>query len=246
VDDLLTTRHLQDLLQVDRVTIYRMLNDGRLHGFKVGGQWRFSRQEIELWLQKQQSQPALVDATHLEGGDISPTQHALPLSCIAAIQGICAEALEIATITTDLNGEPLTEISNSCDFCNLILGSGEGQRRCAAAWRKTDSRQAHLCHAGLLCVSRPIQVSGQMVAIAAGCQFATQNWRSNLPVLASDLGLSERNLVAASSSVQGVTEEYLARISGLLQGMALTFSEIGEERLDLLGRLQHIAEVSKI
>lgn len=50
MDDLLTTRQLQELLQVDRITIYRMLNDGRLQGFKVGGQWRFSRQAVELWL----------------------------------------------------------------------------------------------------------------------------------------------------------------------------------------------------
>ena len=50
MDALLTVRHLQDLLQVDRITIYRMLDDGRLRGFKVGGQWRFSRQAIEGWL----------------------------------------------------------------------------------------------------------------------------------------------------------------------------------------------------
>jgi excisionase family DNA binding protein len=55
VDDLLTTRQLQDLLRVDRITIYRMLKDGRLRGFKVGGQWRLSRGEIEIWLQEQQS-----------------------------------------------------------------------------------------------------------------------------------------------------------------------------------------------
>lgn len=48
MDDLLTTRQLQDLLRVDRITIYRMLNDGRLRGFKVGGQWRFSPREVEV------------------------------------------------------------------------------------------------------------------------------------------------------------------------------------------------------
>ena len=50
MDDLLTTRQLQDLLQVDRITIYRMLHDGRLRGFKVGGQWRFSRTAIRSWI----------------------------------------------------------------------------------------------------------------------------------------------------------------------------------------------------
>jgi hypothetical protein len=33
-DALLATRQLQELLQVDRITICRMLDDGRLEGFK--------------------------------------------------------------------------------------------------------------------------------------------------------------------------------------------------------------------
>ena len=32
--DLLTTRQVQDILKVDRITIYRMLQDGRLKGVK--------------------------------------------------------------------------------------------------------------------------------------------------------------------------------------------------------------------
>jgi excisionase family DNA binding protein len=37
----LTTRQVQNILQVDRITIYRMLQDGRLKGVKIGQQWRF-------------------------------------------------------------------------------------------------------------------------------------------------------------------------------------------------------------
>ena len=47
MDELITTKQVQDLLQVDRITIYRMLKDGRLKGVKVGKQWRFQTQEIE-------------------------------------------------------------------------------------------------------------------------------------------------------------------------------------------------------
>ena len=53
MDDLLTTRQLQNLLQLDRVTIYRMLNAGRLPGFKVGGQWRFRREDLDAWIAAQ-------------------------------------------------------------------------------------------------------------------------------------------------------------------------------------------------
>ena len=53
MEQLLTVRQLQELLRVDRVTIYRMLEAGALPGFKVGGQWRFSQGEIEAWLNSQ-------------------------------------------------------------------------------------------------------------------------------------------------------------------------------------------------
>jgi DNA-binding transcriptional regulator PaaX len=105
----------------------------------------------------------------------------------------------------------------------------------------------------LLCVSAPIEVGGQAVAITAGCQFATQvpvegqqAWRSNLSRLAADLGLSESDLQAAADSVRLVPDGYLARVARLLGRVVDTFSEIGQERLSLLSRLQHIAEMSKI
>jgi excisionase family DNA binding protein len=253
VDDLLTTRQLQNLLQVDRITIYRMLSDGRLHGFKVGGQWRFRRQEIEAWLQEQQSRLNGSDTLPPAGRSAAANSHVLPLSCIEAIQDVCAEALDIAAVTTDLDGSPLSSISNSCDFCRLILSSDEGQRRCAAAWREAGSSQVHRCHAGLLCVSAPIQVSDQWVALAAGCQFVAsqpdgtvQPWHTNLRHLAADLSLAEADLQSAAGTVRVIPEAHLQRVSRLVMRVAETFSELGQERLSLLGRLQHIAEMSRI
>jgi excisionase family DNA binding protein len=246
VEDLLTTRQLQDLLQVDRVTIYRMLNDGRLRGFKVGGQWRFSQREIEAWLQEQQSKLELAGTLPSLGRTLAPSIKTLPLSCVQAIQGVCAEALDIASVTVDLDGNPLTDISNSCQFCDLILATDEGRRRCTTAWKSVGNGQVHPCHAGLFCVSAPIEVGGQPVAVTAGCQFTGEAWQIDLYTLAADLDLDERDLEAAAGTVRLVPKETLPRVSRLLWRIAGTFSEIGEERLDLLSRLQHIAEMSKI
>jgi excisionase family DNA binding protein len=253
VDDLLTTRQLQDLLQVDRITIYRMLGDGRLRGFKIGGQWRFSRKEIEAWLQEQQRPLDVADMPPPPGGIIAPSPQSLPLSCILAIQGVCAEALDIATVTTDLDGTLLTKVSNSCDFCSLVLATEKGSRRCAGSWKQVDNGRIRRCHAGLLCVGAPVEVGGQWVAISSACQFAAPSpngaehaWLANLPALAADLGLAESDLRTAAQSVRVVPDASLPRISHLLRRMAGTFSEIGEERLNLLSRLQHIAEMSQI
>jgi excisionase family DNA binding protein len=252
VDDLLTTRQLQELLQVDRITIYRMLNDGRLHGFKVGGQWRFSRQEIESWLQEQRDDWDHVgDPDRTE--DTARPSRVLSLACVQAIQGVCAEALEIGMITTELDGTPYADMSNSCEFCDLILSSDEGKSRCVAAWRAAADGKIHRCHAGLSCVGSPVNVGGRPVASAVGCQFAVRAphgeqpaWWSNLPVLAADLGLSEEELRVAAERVRLVPSDRLERISRLLVRVADTFAEVGRERLSLLSRLEYIAEVSKV
>jgi excisionase family DNA binding protein len=255
VDDLLTTKQLQELLQVDRITIYRMLNDGRLQGFKVGGQWRFSHREIEVWLQEQQSKLDGASMPPPPNGMLAPSPQALPISCIRTIQDVCAEALEIGAVTIDPDGSLLTEVSNSCDFCDLILSSDRGLRRCRAAWTQVghSSGRALPCHAGLQCISTPIYVNDQHVAITAGCQFVTETvdgpqdeWQRTLPQLAEELALDEKELRAAADSVRVIPGEGLLRIARLLGRVADTFSEIGQERLNLLSRLQQISEMSKV
>lgn len=257
MDELLTSRQLQDLLQVDRITIYRMLNDGRLRGFKVGGQWRFSRQEIERWLQGQRTEvEAYDDALLAEGrpaeGRLVPSAQLLPLPCILAIQSVYAEALDVAAVTVDLDGTLLTDVSNSSEFCNLILSTAEGRRRCTQVWIGANGSRFQTCHAGLLCLGARIVVSDRDVAVTSSCQFVTQTpdgdelWLAGLPALAAGLDLAESELAALSTSVRRLPERALQRIPGLLQRVVQTFAEIGQERLTLLSRLQRIAEMSKI
>ena len=252
MDDLLTTRQLQELLQVDRITIYRMLHDGRLQGFKVGGQWRFSRQEIEAWLQEKRAGWE-GDGEPNSVVEVAGASRVLSRSCVQAVQGVCAEALGIGVITIEPDGTPFTEISNSCAFCALILSSEEGKRRCATAWQSAVDGKARHCHAGLCCVGSPVDVGDRVVAITAGCQFAgfapdveEPSWQSNLTGLAAELGLPEEDLRTAAQGVRLESDEQMERIARLLARVADTFAEIGRERLSLLSRLEHIAEVSKV
>ena len=50
---MLTAREIQDLFQVDRSTVYRMAEDGRLPAIKIGKQWRFPAEQINNWFQAQ-------------------------------------------------------------------------------------------------------------------------------------------------------------------------------------------------
>jgi excisionase family DNA binding protein len=47
---ILTVSELSEYLHVHRTTIYRMLREGNLPGFRIGSDWRFSLEAIEQWL----------------------------------------------------------------------------------------------------------------------------------------------------------------------------------------------------
>ena len=51
-EQLLTLEQVAEYLNVDKFTVYRLLNDKELPAFKVGNQWRFKRRMLENWLLK--------------------------------------------------------------------------------------------------------------------------------------------------------------------------------------------------
>ena len=49
----LTVAELSEYLQIHRTTIYRMLRQGKLPGFRIGSDWRFRLEAIEEWQRAQ-------------------------------------------------------------------------------------------------------------------------------------------------------------------------------------------------
>ena len=49
----LTIEDLSDRFGIGPTTVYRLVQKGRLPGFKVGGQWRFSEELLEAWVADQ-------------------------------------------------------------------------------------------------------------------------------------------------------------------------------------------------
>ncbi len=59
----LTVRELSEYLRVHPSTIYRLLKNGQLPGFKVGSDWRFDVATIDRWRASQSSMAALETQT---------------------------------------------------------------------------------------------------------------------------------------------------------------------------------------
>jgi excisionase family DNA binding protein len=50
--EVLTIRELAELLKINEKTAYKLAAEGKIPGFKVGGSWRFERQEIANWIKR--------------------------------------------------------------------------------------------------------------------------------------------------------------------------------------------------
>ncbi len=257
MDDLLTTKQLMEMLHLDRTTIYRMLNDGRLPGVRVGGQWRFLRQTIDGWLKDQKPSAA----QSRETPDAAPSAHrpnleVLPLYCLQPIQEVFALTSEIGAVTTDLDGNPLTPFSNPCAFCSLIQSTEEGRAKCQASWKMlADKKEAQPrlenCHAGLTYARGRVVVQDTFLAMFFVGQFAVDDPAevkapANLSRVARACQVDEKQLTQAAQDLRILPRKRAEQLLGLLQMVADTYSHIGQERLELLNRLKQVAEIASV
>ncbi len=243
-NELMTTRELEEFLRVDRTTLYHMLKEGRLPGFKVGGQWRFSKPEIIAWLGTQRPQTCCPTE--------QPSTETLSLESVKSAQAIFAEAMGVGSVLTRLDGQPLGPPCNSCAFCDLVLGNSEGHRRCVDSWRTLAHQekpvpQLHQCHAGLLYARGRIELEKQFVAMIFAGQIVIDADRetvgARVDALEAACGFNSGQLRAALLSVRSLSAERAEQLTHLLERTGETLANIGQERLSLLRKLHHIAHI---
>lgn len=55
LDEILTLPEVAQLLKVAGKTIYTMAQRGEIPAFKVRGQWRFKRADLDQWIERQKT-----------------------------------------------------------------------------------------------------------------------------------------------------------------------------------------------
>jgi excisionase family DNA binding protein len=120
---LLTARQVQTMFGVDRSTVYRMAEDGRLPAIKIGRQWRFRPEEIERLL------VASPGAAMLNG-----TPPALPASAAAVVE-IAADLLGVMMVATDMHGRPLTGVANPSRWFAARADDPASLADCVVEWK---------------------------------------------------------------------------------------------------------------
>ena len=118
---LLSARQVQDILHIDRSTVYRMAEDGRLPAIRVGKQWRFPAEEISALVA---AQPPVINTSPMDP------------QVAAASADVAAELLGVMVVVTDMEGHPITPIANPCPWMIEHADDPEVLRTCIAEWHR--------------------------------------------------------------------------------------------------------------
>jgi excisionase family DNA binding protein len=259
MNSLLTARDVQQLLQVDRSTVYRMAEDGRLPAVKVGKQWRFPADRLQQWLGPEVGMlletavsPETADAARfIEGSQLASM---LPLECVQMIQDSHAGLLGVMLVITDIEGNPVTEPSNPCGLFAAASRQPNVVRRCVSSWRELGQalniepvfRRSHL---GLLCARGLIRVGRELPGmVVAGC-VAPDDWppsAQELRAMAEEFGVEPSLLAAQLDEVYFLSEDQRARVLSSVQQVANIVAHIVRERMSLLARLDGIADLARV
>ena len=56
--EILTIGELSEYLKIPKSTVYKLCQEGKIPGQKVGRHWRFRKETIDLWLDEQRKSTA--------------------------------------------------------------------------------------------------------------------------------------------------------------------------------------------
>ena len=252
--EMLTAKEMQDLLQVDRSTVYRMAEAGQLPAIKVGKQWRFPGELVDNWFKSQTAGPLPPVPPAAPAASSIDLASSLPLDCVQLIQDAFAEALGITLAITDLAGQPVTQISRPCPVYTLLSGVLPGRALYQQHWQELGRLPALEPRfipdpTGLLSARALVRFGPELKGMVVVLGMTPPNW-SPVPAevsrLAQSLGLAPDRLQEAFEDVVPVNPEEQKRILVTAQRIADILAHIGAERAALLGRLDSIARLSVV
>lgn len=255
--DYLTTRQLQEILQVDRTTIYRMADSGRVPAVKVGNQWRFPQREIDTWLDSRNGGNG-VRISRSDAKQPVPAaagvRKLLPLECVELIQDTFAELLNVMILITDLRGELVTRPSNPCGLYIAAERSPVARRRCMQQWADLaadPSLQPTFIESplGLLCARGLIRIGADLSAMLVVGGIAPAAWppaAERLQRIAADLDLPLDLVQAHVNQVHRIDQAEQQRALAFVQRMADIVAHIIKERNQFYLTLQNIAQLTKL
>jgi excisionase family DNA binding protein len=248
--EMLTAKDIQDLLQVDRSTVYRMAEAGRLPALKVGRQWRFPAERIKQWMVTNDTEGVvtLPDAPPVA----EELASLLPLECVQLIQDTFAAALGVMVVVTDMDGEAITRVSNPCGFFNALRPWALD--KCAEQWKEMATAvelepRFIRSHLGLLCARGMVHTGARLQGMVFVGGIAPDDWPpapDEVESLAREAGVASAAVAARVDEVFLLDAQQRQHVLSLVQPMANIVSHIAGERGSMLAQLEAFTSLTAL
>jgi len=245
MENYLTTKQVQDLFKIDRITVYRMLQDGRIKGVKIGNQWRFPQREVEKLLSGETFNLPVVNES----------DSVFPIHCVQTIQDLFTSVSHCSAVIIDQKGEKVTKISQPGPICKLLLSTEKGREICEESWRKIADQangreELFTCHAGLKYFGSVILTQNKKHGVFLAGEFYLEpvNVEAEKEILietARLCGIDEQEILNAYQKVPHLSGEERPHLSAQPAAAANAVESILNERSAFMERLQQIAKLTQ-
>ena len=194
-----TAGAVQEYLNIDRSTVYRMASDGRLPAIKVGRQWRFPVDAIRQLVSRDSAIEAFVDAAN-RPALVDPTQR---------VQEVCdliARLFDVTVSVVDIEGRRIGEPSNPSGLERLLEGHVLARRQREQVLRELIGRRSTRLapdSLGLLTAASHVRDDTEIVGAVTVSGVAPRQWP---PALTTMEGYAEGLAVSAEGIVGSVDQ----------------------------------------
>lgn len=178
-------------------------------------------------------------------------QDVLDIDLLQRFQDNFAISMDIASVTVDMNGAPVTKPSSYTSFCiDYTHTTRIGDERCAESHKRGGDEAArtgrpyiYKCHAGLIDFAAPIMVDGIQIGTILGGQILTAKPEEDgFRVTAKEIGVNEDQYIEAVNKVKIMTEKNITAAAEVLFIVANSLSQIGYQKFKLKNMSNNLVE----
>lgn len=172
--------------------------------------------------------------------DLLEIKDVINIDTLQNFQDNFAKGIDIASVTVDISGNPVTAPSSYTKFCDAFIHSSKtGDDRCAKSHRdggeqatKLGKPYIYTCHAGLIDFAVPIIVEGKSIGTILGGQILYSKPDTlTLKNTAEEIGVDGDGLVAAADEVKITNEAHVRAAAEVLFIVTNALCKIGYERI---------------
>ncbi len=248
---LLTTKEVQDLFKVDKSTIYRMAEDGRIPAVKVGRQWRFPSDQLDSLLGGVAPTALTPSPSAPPAGELD-LDATLPAETAQTVADLAADMFGVMAVVTDMEGNSLSTVANPCGYFSAVFEGTYTADRCADSWRQLgeeiDLEPRFLpSHLGFLCARSFIRQGHRLVGMVIVGGVAPQTWPpsdADITAVAAETGVDEAAIRQHMNEVYWIDEPHQQWIVRNLSRMSDLLSQLAEGRGRLIAKLESIAALA--